>query len=346
MRNTIQILLSILNETAMDNRQATHRHIFRGQLARYQHATTIDVRRWWILLLLGVTLSACQSVSPAKTSNIVLVQSTAPESMPDTKWWQQFDDPVLHQLIERTASNNMEINLAVTRLQQAQAGMNASHARLWPTVSIGGGLSDSKSDLPTAVKQGKPDTNARQLSADLKWELDVFGSNRAAANAAAAEVQAASWGISGTQLLVISEVVRQYMTWQGATERLRLLDELIYNQQQTLQRTQSLRKEGMSSDFDLSRVQAEISHTQALLPPLHTLRAISQHRLSVLLGENPAAPSFVLTAKPINTWPTLQALPRQQQSELLKRRPDIRVAEQQLRASRSFSQVFCQCGMG
>ena len=120
-----------------------------------------------------------------KTSNIPLVNSTASEVLPDAKWWQQFDDPVLNQLIERAAANNLDINVAVARLQQAQAGVTANQSRLLPTVSLGGGVSDSKSDLPAAVKQGKPDTKALQLSADLKWELDVFGSNRAAANAAA-----------------------------------------------------------------------------------------------------------------------------------------------------------------
>ena len=316
----------------MDNRHATHGHCFRGHTALRQHTTRIDPRRWWMLLLCAA-LSACQSVPPPKTSNIPLVNSAASEVLPDAKWWQQFDDPVLNQLIERAAANNLDINVAVARLQQAQAGVTANQSRLLPTVSLGGAVSDSKSDLPTAVKQGKPDTKALQLSADLKWELDVFGSNRAAANAAAAEAQAASWGISGTQLLVLGEVVRQYMTWQGAAERLRLLDQLLANQQQTLQRTQSLRKEGMASDFDLSRVQAEISSTQALLPPLRTLQAVSQHRLSVLTGENPAAPSFVLTAKPVSAWPVLRALPRQQQADLLKRRPDVRAAEQQLTAS-------------
>ena len=253
----------------MDNRHATHGHCFRGHTALRQHTTRIDPRRWWMLLLCAA-LSACQSVPPPKTSNIPLVNSTASEVLPDAKWWRQFDDPVLNQLIERAAANNLDINVAVARLQQAQAGVGATQSRLLPSVSLGGGVSDSKSDLPAAVKQGKPDTKALQLSADLKWELDVFGSNRAAANAAAAEAQAASWGISGTQLLVLGEVVRQYMTWQGAAERLRLLDQLLANQQQTLQRTQSLRKEGMASDFDLSRVQAEISSTQALLPPLRT----------------------------------------------------------------------------
>lgn len=292
-----------------------------------------------VAILLVLSLSAC-SVSPTtQQSRIALLHAngdtadTNQTAHAAVQWWQQFNDPVLNDLIQRAALNNRDIHLALARLQEAQAGLTANRSRLLPTVSLDATASDQKSDLPAPIKQAQPDTRALQVSANLKWELDIFGSNRASTNAAAAQAQAAAWGISAAQLLVISEVVRQYMTWQGATERLRVVQSLLNNQQQTLQRTQRLRQEGLASDFDLSRVQAEISSTQAILPSLRSLQAVSQHRISVLLAENPATPSFQLQAKPIEQWPVLQHMPRQQQIELLQRRPDIRAAEMQLNAS-------------
>lgn len=309
--------------------------IDRGLLA-VKHNTSRYAGRF-MMALLSVAISACSPIVSSPSSQVALLGSTqsnnSQAAAPHALWWQQFNDPVLNELVLRAAQNNTDINLAVARLQEAQAGLRANQSRLWPTVSIEGAASEQKTDLPAVVKQAQPDTQALQLSANLKWELDLFGSNRASANAAAAEAQAAAWGISATQLLISSEVVRQYMLWQGATERLRVLDQLLSNQQLTLQRTQRLQQEGLASNFDLSRVQAEISNTQALLPSLRSLQALSQHRLSVLMAENPATPSFQLQAKPIATWPVLNEMPRQQQIELLQRRPDVRAAELQLKAS-------------
>lgn len=290
------------------------------------------------LLVSSAVLVGCQMQPPLPTQQVAMTPSfagkmagqAATASQLDAAWWQQFGDTQLTTLVELAAQNNQDVTLATLRLRQAQAGLSVNQSRLLPSVAATGSLSQSESDLPPAVKQGQPDTTARRASLNLSWDLDLFGANRAARDAATLEAHAAALGIHGMQLLVVSDVVRQYILWQATAERLRLLGRLRDVQAQTLRLTERRYREGLTSQFELTLAQAELSSLEAQLPALSNMLQVTQNRLAILTGQNPSAAPVSLTARSVQQWPQQLAIQAGQPIELLQRRPDLQAAERQL----------------
>ena len=118
------------------------------------------------------------------------------DSFADLQWWRQFDDQQLARLVERTTLANHDIRIAVERAKQARAGTMAAASRLFPSLDLTASRSDSRTGLPTAIKQSMPDTKATRAGVDVAWEIDLFGGTRAAASAAEKDAAAAR-GLAG-----------------------------------------------------------------------------------------------------------------------------------------------------
>jgi NodT family efflux transporter outer membrane factor (OMF) lipoprotein len=240
-------------------------------------------------------------------------------------WWRAFGDDALVELVERALENNHNIAIAVQRVQIAKAGLNAQASRLLPAVSLQGSASRSNSGLPEAVKQSQPDTRTLRLGLDLSWEIDLAGGVRAARDAASADASSAEAGVAGAQLMVASEVARQYFIWRSAEEQLSIVQALARAQRDTARLVESRVREGQSSAFDLDRARADADALDAQTPPLRTLIGVSQNRLAVLIGQNPSAPLRKSTT--LFVWPAILIIAPGQPSELLRRRPDLLAAE-------------------
>ena len=91
----------------------------------------------------------------------------------DRRWWTSFSDPVLAAWVERALEHNHDAAAARQRVREARAGLDTQSSRLWPAVILQGNALRSSSGLPDTVKQGRPETQARRLGADLSWEIDL-----------------------------------------------------------------------------------------------------------------------------------------------------------------------------
>lgn len=258
------------------------------------------------------------------------------DSFADLQWWRQFDDEQLAQLVERSTMANHDIRIAVERAKQARAGTVASESRLFPSFDLTTSRSDSRTGLPTAIKQSMPDTKATRAGVDVAWEIDLFGGARAAASAAERDAAAAEFGASGAQLIAASEVARQYFTWHGARQRLEVLELLLQTQRDTERLTRSRHREGMASEFDVARAAGETLSMEASLPQLRTLMAVTETRIAVLTGSDASmpVPELHATADQFH-WHTPAAPFTGQPADLLRRRPDLLAAEQRLSAESS-----------
>jgi NodT family efflux transporter outer membrane factor (OMF) lipoprotein len=247
--------------------------------------------------------------------------------------WRGFGDPVLDNLVAQVRAANLDVRIALQRVRQARAGSTAAASRAWPTVAITGSASDQRSGLPDEVKRGSPDTRALRGALDMGWEIDVFGAARAAADAAERDALAADAGAEATQWLAATEVARQYLLWQGARLRLQQLQAMLQTQQDTERLTRSRQAQGLANAFDVSRAEGEVQTLAAHLPPLHTLVAVSEHQIDLLLGQGPgASQSNWREAATQAQLPTVPVLQPGQPIDLLQRRPDLRAAQQQLMA--------------
>ncbi len=250
----------------------------------------------------------------------------------DADWWSAFDDPHLARLISRALSTNIDIRVALERVEQARAGSTAVASRSTPTISATGSASRSASGLPDDVKRGLPDTRAVRGALDLNWEIDIFGGARAAYEASTWDGRAAEAGAQAARLLVASEVARQYFIWQGARSRLSRLEQLLALQSDLERLVRSRHAGGQASDFDVSRAAGETRTLAAQLPSLRTLAAVAENQLAVLLA---LAPSEAASLLPNAEQPHLVDAPTVgtgQPVELLKRRPDLVAAEYQMAA--------------
>ncbi len=260
----------------------------------------------------------------------------AGDSSADLQWWRQFGDEPLARLVERTTKANHDIRIAVERAKQARAGTVAADSRLFPSLDLTASRSASRTGLPTQLKQSMPDTKATRAGVEVAWEIDLFGGARAAASAVEKDAAAATFGVSGAQLIAASEVARQYFIWHGARQRLTVLESLLQTQRDTERLTRSRHREGMASEFDVARAAGETLNMEASLPQLRTLMAVTESRIAVLSGSDASmpVPELHAAAKQFH-WHSPTAPFTGQPADLLRRRPDLLAAEQRLSAESS-----------
>ncbi|MGH8285371.1 MAG: TolC family protein, partial [Steroidobacteraceae bacterium] len=167
---------------------------------------------------------------------------------------------------------------------------------------------------------------------DAFWELDFFGRVRRGIEASGAEVGAAEADLRNAQVIVTAEVTRTYFELRGQQQQLDVARRNVTNQSQTFELTTVRLDAGRGTELDTSRAQAQLSGTLATIAPLEAAVARSIHHLSVLTGRQPGALREELA--PSQDLPALPAVAAVgDPSTLLRRRPDIRVAERELAAS-------------
>jgi NodT family efflux transporter outer membrane factor (OMF) lipoprotein len=174
--------------------------------------------------------------------------------------------------------------------------------------------------------------NLFQAGFDASWELDLFGGIRREVEAADADISATVESRRDVLVTLLSEVAINYTQLRGSQRRLAIARENIRVQQDTVELTQTKYKAGFTSELDVAQAQAQLANTESQVPLFETSIKQAIYQLSVLLALPPGALLAELEKeKPIPTIPP--EVPIGLPSDLLRRRPDIRVAENQLAAT-------------
>lgn len=288
---------------------------------------------------LFVACSTLPKLSTPPTKDIVAADSFRGSSEYGSKfnesWWNSFNDPLLSNLIEIATKSNLDLRMAVLKVEEARAGITANDSKLLPSVNIQSTLSDSKSGLPIPYNLGMPDVRATRANLNMEWEIDLFGAARESINASKFEAKAATYGVDAVKLMITSEVARNYFIWKDARARLALLKNLLEKQSETERLVSNLEKNGQVSAFDLSRAAAETRKVSAQIPALEILISISENRIAVLLSESPIKVLPLLQNQTNTDLTNAPLMPAGQPIELLERRPDLKVAEMKFLAEQS-----------
>jgi NodT family efflux transporter outer membrane factor (OMF) lipoprotein len=305
------------------------------------------IRPGWALPVVSSLLVAGCAVGPnyKRPQAAVLGQWTvAPTRGTEAKspvtdeWWASFQDPELNSLVERSASRNLDLKLALERVQEARAARGIARSGYFP--SIDGAASGTRNRQrifalappQNSVVVAPVEFNNFQGGLSASWELDVFGGTRRSVQAAAADVTAAEENRHDILVILLGDVGRVYAQLRGFQRRLEIANKNIKTQQDTLDLTSARAKAGFATELDVSRAAAQLESTKAVVPTLVSGIDVSIHRLSVLLGDEPGAlRSELEKTGPIpTTGPEVDVgLP----SDLLRKRPDIRRSEAQLAAA-------------
>jgi outer membrane protein, multidrug efflux system len=250
------------------------------------------------------------------------------------QYWTGFADPVLNDLVQDALLHNRDLAAAAANLQAARAARRLAGFDQYPTVTFAGGYSKnlySEQQAFGADFQEREFDNA-QVGFDGLWELDLFGRVRRNVEAARGDVGASAATLQDARVSVIAEVTRDYFVLRGLQDQLALTKRNADNQQSTLTLTRNRLEAGRGNELDTSRAEAQWQTTLASIPSLEATTATTIYRLSVLTGRQPGALnerlSPIVAPPPL---PPLNAIGTPEQ--LLRRRPDVRVAERRLAAA-------------
>jgi outer membrane protein, multidrug efflux system len=290
-------------------------------------------------VVVAATLAAC-AVGPDYHRPTVQTAPTFVEAEPAVystddsigPFWGQFNDDLLNGLVIEALAANHDLRIALAHLQQARALRTQAKLDLAPTVTSGGGYTKQQYPAVESFGEGTLQETYYNAGFDATWELDLFGRVRRNIEASRAAVERQEATLHDAQVSVTAEVARTYFELRGQQAELIVLQGNADNQQQTVALTNSLLDAGRGTELDTSRAKAQLDTTLATIPPLRASVEASIHRLSVLTGREPDALAAVLA--PAGNLPVLPKMAAVgDPAGLLRRRPDIRVAERQLAVS-------------
>ncbi|PRA45843.1 MULTISPECIES: efflux transporter outer membrane subunit [Pseudomonas] len=254
-------------------------------------------------------------------------------------WWSAFNDPMLSQLVNLALQQNLDLAQASARIEQARAGLGAADAALLPSASVNGQAARARQSLETPLGQvlnSDPSYNrygsAYEANLNASWELDVFGGLRRGQEAAFADYQASQAGAVATRLAVVAQTADLYLSIRGLQARLEIARHQVDTRQQLLTTIEHLYAKGLAAELQLNQTQGALNQAQATIPVLQTGLDAALNALDVMLGKAPGTYRAQLTQPaPIPNVPGLSDMGAPQ--DLLRRRPDLIVAERRLAAS-------------
>jgi multidrug efflux system outer membrane protein len=245
------------------------------------------------------------------------------------QFWQGFADAELDKLVNDALASNHDVRIAVARVREALALRRDAAFDLAPSIKAGGGYTKTRTAVVTTPPGTPRESELYDAGFDAFWELDFFGGVRRGVEASNAQLGAVEAAMRDAQVIVTAEVTRTYFELRGQQQQLDVANRNVANQQSTLDLAKARLDAGSGTEFDTARAQAQLSGTLGTIAPLEAAVARSIHRLSVLIGREPGALRAELT--PPQNLPALPGIvPVGDPAGLLRRRPDIRVAEREL----------------
>jgi len=287
-------------------------------------------------LLAATLLCGCRVGPDYEQPEIAVPDSFSTAAAPalgaeDERWWSRFSDPTLDELVEVALAGNRDLRAAAQRVREARAVIDIEGDANYPTVDGRAGITRRKPS--TAVAFGQflpPDPNTvHTLGFDARWELDLFGYNARAIEAAEASYGSALEDARGVLQRLVAEVARTYVELRGVERELAVLRESLESQESAARLVASRVDAGLSSELDATRIAGLVASTRAQLAPLERARANRVHALALLLAEAPSrCAERIPVAGRIPEPPA--AIPAGMPADLLRRRPDVRRTERDL----------------
>jgi multidrug efflux system outer membrane protein len=299
--------------------------------------TSKDLQPAFFLPLMIILLTSCAVgpnfhlppvASPDAFRNAPSTAST--NSLADLPWWSVFKDQTLQNLIQTALTNNYDLRIAISRVEQARYIQRQARSAFLPQIGYAGEAERGKN-----VVLGLPTPNGTTLNSylggfDVIWEIDLWGRIRRLNEAAKAGLLASQEAQHGVRLTLLSEVAEAYIQLLELDERLEIAQRTAVSFERTFKLFDDQHESGFASKLELSRASAALHSVSATIPDLRRQIALKENEINVLLGQNPGP---VSRSTDLLKQDSPSEVPTGLPAMLLQRRPDIREAEQQLRAA-------------
>ncbi len=252
-------------------------------------------------------------------------------SFADLPWWGVFKDPVLQDLIRVALTNNYDLRIILTRVDQARALQMQARSQFLPQVGyVGDATRGRNSWLGLPIPNGGQTGNGFLGGFDALWEIDLWGRVRRMNEAARANFMATREGRRTVMISLVSGVAAAYFELLQLDDQLAIAKRTRDSYERTFRLFDDQHAAGLASNLEVSRAKLALRTVSASIPEIERQIALKENEINTLLGRNPG---------PVPRTSTLLAqelpleIPVGLPSALLERRPDIRMAEQKVRAS-------------
>ena len=254
-----------------------------------------------------------------------------------TPWYRTFNDDALTRLVTQALTDNLDLRQAWQRLRQAELTARIAGSTLYPQLSAGANANTQYSDTQStsapaasaSLLQGNW-SDSHDVSANLNWQLDLWGKIRAGAQAEEATTDATRADMDNTALLLSSNIVRTYFDLQTQQALRQRVEEQITTNRQFLELTVWRKATGQGTILDVQEQEQQLLATQAELSDIASAAAQHEHTLALLLGQSPVRHRYT----PQSPLPELPPLPDIGTPEaLLQRHPLVRAAYARLKAA-------------
>jgi outer membrane protein, multidrug efflux system len=290
------------------------------------------MRRAVLTTALPILLASCQ-VGPEYqhpvTPTPVAWSSKRPkgEAWPSSGWWKSFGSTQLDELIDRAQHNNNDLVAAADRIKEADAQAQIAGAALLPSVGFDADVGPSRVINLTGRERHHVDM-AGVLQAS--YQLDFWGKNKSALQAAEASRSAAAYAWQVVSLSTEAGVATAYFQYIGLTDRLHVAEANLARARSTLSGLSDMARSGTAPLLDVVQQQTIVDALSAQPPMIRQQIEIVHTALAILVGALPEELTLAPQSLSAMKEPVVAAgLP----SELLLRRPDVQAAEAGLMAA-------------
>jgi NodT family efflux transporter outer membrane factor (OMF) lipoprotein len=244
-------------------------------------------------------------------------------------WWKVFNDPTLDLLVEKALDQNLSLQITGLRIIEARAQLGIVRGALYPQTQTAGGSAAKQrisKNSPNYSQAAKSSFSVYQAGFDAAWEIDFWGRYRRGLEAADANMESSVAAYQQGMVSLTAEVASTYINIRTFEERIKLAENNVKLQQQSLHIAQVRFDNGATTELDVQQAKSNLAGTQALIPGLVKGLRQAKHSLSILLGMVPGEVNQLLVGPsviPVAPAETAVGIP----AELLRRRPDVRQAE-------------------
>jgi multidrug efflux system outer membrane protein len=255
---------------------------------------------------------------------------TTTNSLADLPWWQTFQDETLHELIRAALTNNYDLRIAITRVEQSRAVLMENRAAFFPQLDYRGTVARGKNAANgvTAFDNGAT-TDVFLLAGNASWEIDLWGRIRRLNEFARAQYLASQEARRDVMISVISEVATAYFQLLALDRGLEIAQRTTNSFGESLRIFSERFQGGIVSKLETSAAEAALASAAATVPDLERQIVLVENRINILLGRNPGPVPRKHGLLQQATPDVPPGLP----SSLLQRRPDLRESEQSLRSA-------------
>jgi multidrug efflux system outer membrane protein len=241
-------------------------------------------------------------------------------------WLEILHDTTLERLVQTAVAQNRTVQSAVARIREYRAEAASARTLMYPNVSINGSESTNQIAFGTQAFGYR----AARLTGDMSWELDFWGKFRRGLEAANADAAAQDAAERAVLLSLVSDVATGYLQLLELDQERAIAERTLASRRATLDLARQRFSQGVISELDVRQFEAQVAAPAVALAQIERQVAVTEHNLSVLLGEAPSRierhGSLAAAASALRVPDTLSA-------SLLVRRPDVQQAERAFAAA-------------